>query len=81
MNNSVFGNTQDNLRNRVNVELVTDARILRKRVGKPAFCRGKPITDCLTVIQCKVATLTLNRSTYVGFTVLKLSKLHVRFPL
>ena len=28
-------------------------------------------------IQCKVQTLTLNRPTYVGFTVLELSKLHM----
>ena len=69
MNNSVFGMTQENLRNRVNVELVTDACLLRKRVAKPTFCRGKPITDCLTVIQ--------NRPIYVGFTVLGLSKLHM----
>ena len=60
MNNSVFGKTQENLRNRVHVELVTDARIFRKWVAKPSFYRGYPITDCLTVIQCKVSTLTLN---------------------
>ena len=77
MNNSVFGKSQENLRNRVNVDLVTDARLLRKRVAKPTLCRGKPITDCLTVIQSKVATLTLNRPIYVGFTVLELSKLHM----
>ena len=47
MNNIVLGKTQENLRNRVHVELVTDARLLRKRVGKPTFYRGKPITDCL----------------------------------
>ena len=51
MNNSVFGKTQENLRKRVNVELITDANILRKRVAKPNFCSGMPITDCLTVIQ------------------------------
>ena len=64
-----------NLRNRVSVELITDARILRKRVAKPNFCRCNPITDCLTVVQCKVATLTLNRPIYVGFSVLELLKL------
>ena len=49
----VFGKTQENLRNRVNVELVTDVRVLRKRFAKPSFYRGSPITDCLTVIQCR----------------------------
>ena len=42
MNKSVFGKTQENLRNRVNVKLVSDARLLRKRVAKPTFCRGNP---------------------------------------
>ena len=66
MNNSVFGKTQENLRKRVNVDLVTDAHILRKRVAKPSFCGGIPIIDCLSVMQCKVLTLTLNRPIYVG---------------
>ena len=77
MNNSVFGKTQENLRKRLNVELITGADILRKRVAKPNFCRDNPITDCLTVVQCNVATLTLNRPIYVGFSVLKLSKQHM----
>ena len=59
------------MRNCVSVELNTDLRILRKRVTKPNFYRGNPVTDCLTVVQCKVATLTLNRPIYVGFSVLE----------
>ena len=42
MNNSDLGKTQENLRNRVDVELITDARLLRKRVAKPSFYRGNP---------------------------------------
>ena len=60
----------------MSAELVTDARLLRKRVAKPTFYEGNPITDCLTVMQCRLATLTLNRPIYGGFTVLELSKLH-----
>ena len=37
MNNSVFGKTQVNLRKRVQVELITDAGILRKRIAKSNF--------------------------------------------
>ena len=66
MNNSVFDRTQENLRKRVQVDLITDAAVLRKRVAKPSFCRGILITYCLTV-QCKVQTLVLNRPIYVGF--------------
>ena len=76
MNNSVFGKTKENLRKRVQVELITDAGILRKRIVKPNFCRGNPITDCLT-IRCTAATLTLNRPIDVGISVLDLSKLHM----
>ena len=51
MNNSVFGKSQENLRKRVQVQLITEDGILRKWVAKPNFCRGNPITDCLTAIQ------------------------------
>ena len=54
VNNSVFVKTQENLRKRVQIDLITDAAVLRKRIAKPSFCRGIPITDCLTVVQCKV---------------------------
>ena len=77
INISVFEKTEGNLRKRVQVELVTDARLLRKRVANSIFCRDKPITNCLTVVQTTVATLVLNRPIYVGFTVFELSKLHM----
>ena len=59
MNNSVFGKTQENLWNRVKVDIITDAALIRKRVAKPSFCRGMPISDDLAIIQCKVQTITL----------------------
>ena len=76
-NNIVFGKTQENLWNRVNVEILTYAAIIRKRVAKSSFCRGMPISDDLAIIQCKLQTISLNRPIFLGFTVLKLSKLHI----
>ena len=79
MDNSVFCKTQENLRKRVNVELIPDANILRKHVANPIFCRGMPITECLTVVQTTLATLTFNLPIYIEFTVLELSKLHIYY--
>ena len=51
MNNSVFGKTQENLRKRVQVDIITDASILRKRVAKPSFCHGIPIYVGFTLLE------------------------------
>ena len=77
MNKAVFGKTQETLRNRVAVEIITDATTVRKRVAKPSFYRGVAISDDLAVIQCKQQTVVLGLPIYVGFTVLKLSKQHM----
>ena len=77
MINGFFGKTQENLRKRVNVELVTEEKILKKRVASPKFKRGLEISEKLTVIQSCITTLMLNRPIYVGLAVLELSKLHM----
>ena len=77
MNNAGFGKTQENLRNRVAGEIITDATTLRKRVAKPSLYRGVAISDDLVVIQCKQQTVAQDRPIYVGYTVLELSKQHM----
>ena len=79
MNNSVYGKTQENWRKRVQVELIADVCILRKRVVKPGFCKGNPITDCLTVVQCKVATESSHLCGLFRARAVKVA--HVRLPL
>ena len=75
MNNSVFGKTQENLRNRMNVEVITDRKIALKRVCKPSFKRSQTIHEDLVVMETAVTNLKLNKPVYVGFSVLDLSKL------
>ena len=77
MSNSVFGKTQENLRKRVNIELVTNSETLKERMKSPKFVRSMNISTNLTAIQLKKTTIMLNRPIYVGFSVLELSKLHM----
>ena len=75
MNNSFYGKTQENLRKRVNVELILDRKLYLKRVAKPTFRNSIIIREDLTVVQSNLVTLVLDRPIYVGFAVLDLSKL------
>ena len=75
MNNSVFGKTQENLRNRVSVEIITDRKMGLKRACKPNIKRSYTINEDVVVMESFVRKLTLNKPIYVGFTVLETSKL------
>ena len=74
MNNAVYGKTNENLRNRVNVEVITNRKIALKRIAKPAFKRSQIIHEDLAIIQSAITTLKLNKPIYVVFSVLELSK-------
>ena len=72
-----LGKTQENLRNRVNIEAITDEAIALKRVAKPSYKRSLKIREDMVLIQTHVPNVKLNRPIYVGFSVLELSKLHM----
>ena len=75
MNNSVFGKTQENLRNRINVEIVTDRKTALKRAAKPSMKRSETIHEDLVVMETAITNLKLDKPVYVGFVVLEISKL------
>ena len=74
MNNSVFGKTRENLRNRVNVEVVTNRDVALKRVCKPSFKRSQRIMEDLVIMETSISNLKLHKPVYIGFSVLDLSK-------
>ena len=48
-----FGKTQENLKNRVSVELITGSRILRNRVAKPTcYIASNPMSDIFDLSHC-----------------------------
>ena len=75
MNNSVFGKTMENIRNRVDVKLVTSKKQLRKLAAMPNF-NGPPkiFSENLVSVHMKKTSLTMNKPVYLGMCILDLSK-------
>ena len=75
MNNSVFGKTMENIRNRVNVKLVNTQERLKKLVAKPNLkSPPKIISENLVSVHLKKTSLTMNKPVYLGMCILDLSK-------
>ena len=74
MNNSVFGKTMENIRNRVDVKLVNTEEKLRKLVAKPNFRSRKIFSENLISVHMKKTSLTMNKPVYLGMCILDLSK-------
>ena len=74
MNNSVFGKTMENIRNRIDVKLVTEEKELEKLVKKPNFDRINIFTEDLVAVHMKKSTIKLNKPIYLGMSILDLSK-------
>ena len=75
--NAVFGKTMENLRKRIDFEVVTSRKIALKRIAKPNFKRAKRFREDLIGIHTTKPVLVLNRPIQVGFAVLDLSKYHM----
>ena len=74
MNNSVFGKTMENVRNRVNVKLVTNELSLNKLVKKPNFKSANIFHENLVTIHMEKTTMKLNKPIQIGMSILDLSK-------
>jgi hypothetical protein len=74
MNNSVFGKTMENLRKRVDIQLVHKENRLLKLAAKPGFKSFKIFNEDLAAIELTKQKLVLNRPIYVGFSILEISK-------
>ena len=77
MNNSVFGKTMENLRNRVDVKIVRDWENdkIRKLLLSPSFDRFTIFGNDMAGIQMCKTKLVLNKPVYTGMTILENSKI------
>ena len=76
MNNSVFGKKMENLRKRVDVNLVrkNEEDKLRRLIASPSFARANIFDDDLAGIQMHKSHLLLKRPVYTGLCDFDLSK-------
>ena len=70
MNNGVFAKTLENLRKRISVELINNAKDYVKGVSKPSFISQKIFSRHFVAIHKIKPVLTLNKLIYVGFSIL-----------
>ena len=77
MNNSVFGKTMENLRNRVDVKIVRDWENdkIRKLLSSPSFDRFTIFGNDMAGIHMRKTKLVLNKPVYTGMTILENSKI------
>ena len=74
MINSVYGKTMENLRKRISVGLVNNAKDFLKYTSKPTYVIHKIFGKDYAAIHEIKPVLMLNKLIYVGFTVLDLSQ-------
>ena len=74
MNNSTFGKTMENLRKRINVRLVNNAKDYIQYRNKPSFVSQKIFDKSIVSIQEMKPESTIDNPIYVGFSILDLRK-------
>ena len=75
MVNKNFGKTIENLRKRINVELINNAKDYVKCVSRSNFISQKIFSKNLVSVHKIKPVFTLNKLIYIGFSILDLSKL------
>ena len=72
---NVFGKTIENVKQRMNIKIVTSSEKLRRLVSKPSFQAVRVFDTNLGAVQLFKDKVKLNKPITVGYSVLELSKL------
>ncbi len=84
MNNSVFGKTMEDVRNRINYILSRNEKQVEKILSDPCLNRSKILileteeNNGLVGFEMEKGKVELNKTIYVGFRIFDLSKLHMQ---
>ena len=74
MNNSVFGKTIENIRNRVDIKLVTTPKQAEKYIYRSNYTGRTTFSDDLVAIHMGKTSIYMNKPIYLGMCILGISK-------
>ncbi|XP_066902574.1 uncharacterized protein [Halyomorpha halys] len=74
LNNAVFGKTMENVRNHLDIQLVTDSKKLMKLIAKPNFIDRTIYNENLAAVHMGMIKIEYNKPVYIGMCILDLSK-------
>ena len=74
MNNSVFGKTLENIRNRADIRLISSDKVAHKLLAKPNYDHCKIFDENLIAVHMKKTKLYFNKPVYLGMSILDLRK-------
>ena len=74
LNNAVYGKTMENIRKIIKIRVVKNSQDFIKYISRPKCVNWKVFENNLAAIHERKISLILNKSIYVGFTVLEISK-------
>ena len=74
MNNSVYGKTMENIRNRVDIRLINSEEKGKKLAKKPNFKHCTIFSENLCAIEMRKTDVYFNKPIYLGMCILDLSK-------
>ena len=75
MNNAVFGKTMKNVRKQRDIKLVTTDKKRSKLVSEPNYHMINCISEILSIIEMGRTKVKMNKSIYLGLSILEISKL------
>ena len=74
MNNSALGKTLENIRNRVDIQLISSDKVAKKLEAKPNYVRCMIVDENLIAVHIKRTKLYFNKPVSLGMSILVLNK-------
>ena len=74
MNNAVFRKTMENVRNHIDIKLVTTNKRRNQLLSEPNYHTTKYFSENLLAIEMKKIKVKMNKPVYLGMSILDISK-------